>query len=246
MAQAPRGLGLAEETLLDLGELVGLELLRKRHGLDRHAAPDFRVLAEIHDAHGALAKLFFHLVATEHRLLGACDERKRSAGVRLRAPEDDRFRHLLGARQFRLEIPEFRVVVGHVAERRFGLVELALALEVEREIVEIVHHGVVQRHLAEVVEGHVELALPLEGEAEHARIGADCASDTSLPRSVTTKRFISSKTWPTTKRASGCINCSHTPWPVMRTKCAASRSAATPIVAPAPTPAESRGNSTIR
>src|SRR5213593_2746073 len=98
MTQAPGGFGLAEEPLLHLGELVRLEFLGKRHGLDRHDASDFRILAEIHDAHGALAELLLHPIAAEHRLLGAPPEREGPAGVSLPAAEDESFRHLPGAR----------------------------------------------------------------------------------------------------------------------------------------------------
>src|SRR6266702_3817771 len=131
VAQTPRGLGFAKKALLDLDELVRLEFLGKRHGLDRHDTSDLRILAEIHGTHCALAELLFHSVATEHRLLGAPAEREGPAGVGLRATENKGFRHLPGARQPRFEVAELRVVVGHVAEYGFGLVELALALEVE-------------------------------------------------------------------------------------------------------------------
>jgi hypothetical protein len=43
MRKSPGGLGLAEEPLLHLGELVGLEFLRQRHRLDRDDAADLRI-----------------------------------------------------------------------------------------------------------------------------------------------------------------------------------------------------------
>jgi hypothetical protein len=58
-------------------------------------------------------------------------------------------------------------VLGHVTEHGLGLVELALALEVERKVVKIVHQAVGQWHLAKLVPSHVELALTLIGQAKH-------------------------------------------------------------------------------
>ena len=63
--EAPGGLRLAEEALLHLGELLGLELLREGHRLDRHVAADLRILAEVHHSHRALAELLLHLEAPE-------------------------------------------------------------------------------------------------------------------------------------------------------------------------------------
>ena len=98
--QAPGGLGLAEEALLHLGQLVGLELLRQRHGLDRDHAADLRVLAEVDHAHRALAELLLDLVAAEHRLFdrAAAQQIMRAAWMRAAAAaEDDRLGQLLGA-----------------------------------------------------------------------------------------------------------------------------------------------------
>ena len=77
-------------------------------------------------------------------------------------------------------------------------------------------------------------------------LAADDASEASLPRSVIMKRLVISSTWPITSSTSGCMNCSHMPWPVMSTKWVMSSSAATPAVTPAPMPALSRGSSAIR
>jgi hypothetical protein len=163
--QAPGGLGLAEETLLHFGELVRLELLGERHRLDRHHAADLRVLAEVHHAHRALAELLLDLVAAEHRLLdGAALARgPEDAGVGLaaaRAAEHHRLGELLRARQAGREILELRVEVVHVLEHGLRLVELALPLEVERKVVQVVEQRVGQRHLAELVPGEVELPCP--------------------------------------------------------------------------------------
>jgi hypothetical protein len=48
----------------------------------------------------------------------------------------------------------------HVAEHALGLVELALALEIEPEVVQVLHQRVGERDLAELVPRHVELTLP--------------------------------------------------------------------------------------
>ena len=161
-----RGLRLAEEALLHPGDLVGLELLRQRQRLDRHLAPDLRVLAEIDHAHRALAELLLDLEAAELRLL-ADAELQRAARVRA-AAEDHRLGELLGARDLLADIAELGVEGVDVAEHRLGLVELALALEIEAEVVEVVGERLGHRHLPELVPGEVELALSLVGEAEHA------------------------------------------------------------------------------
>ena len=84
------------------------------------------------------------------------------------AAQYDRLRHRPGAAQPRLQVAELGVVLGHVLEHVFRLVELAFALEIERQVVQVVHHAVVHRHLAELVPGHIELALALKREPEHA------------------------------------------------------------------------------
>ncbi len=170
VVEAPGGFRLAEEALLDLDQFVGLELLRQGHGLDRHDAVDLRVAAEIDHAHGALAQFLLDLVAAQHRLLdiaGGIDQAGIAAPASASA-ENHGFRQLFGAIDAGLDIAEFRVVIEYVAEHRLGLVELALAFEVQRQVVHVLHQRVVHRALAELVEGHVELALALEGQAQHA------------------------------------------------------------------------------
>ena len=66
------------------------------------------------------------------------------------------------------QVTEIQAVVAHVTEDSLCLVELALALVIQRQVVEVFHQPVVHRALAELVKGHVELPLPLEGKAEHA------------------------------------------------------------------------------
>jgi hypothetical protein len=81
-AHTGRDPGFAEEALLHLFQLVGFELLRQRYGLDRDDAADFRVPAQIDDAHRALAEFLFH-----HLGIGItdpeCDERPHIAKDRL-------------------------------------------------------------------------------------------------------------------------------------------------------------------
>ncbi len=49
-----------------------------------------------------------------------------------------------------------------------GLVELALALKVHGQVVQVAHHRVAHRHAAEAVKGHVQLALALQSQPHHA------------------------------------------------------------------------------
>jgi hypothetical protein len=51
---------------------------------------------------------------------------------------------------------------------RLSLVELALALKVQRQAVQVAHHRIAHRHPAEAVEGHVQLTLTLKRQAHHA------------------------------------------------------------------------------
>src|SRR5207245_8511212 len=116
------------------------------------------ILAEIDHPHRALAELFLHLEAAE---LGLFAHAKLQGAARMRgtAAQDHRLGELLGARQPELEIAELRVELVHVAEHALRLVELALALEVERQVVEVVEQRLGKRHLAELVPGEIELAL---------------------------------------------------------------------------------------
>ena len=50
----------------------------------------------------------------------------------------------------------------------FGLVELALALEIQGQVVHVAHHRVAHGDTAEPVKRHVELALALQSKAHHA------------------------------------------------------------------------------
>ena len=84
MSETPRGLGFAEKPLFDVLQLVGLELLRQRHRLDRHHAADLGILAEVDDAHRALAQLLLHLVAAEHWLFHAAAGQDHGAAMTAR------------------------------------------------------------------------------------------------------------------------------------------------------------------
>ena len=83
------------------------------------------------------------------------------------AAQHDRFRQILGAIQLRLQVLVVLVVAGHMLVHGLGLVELAFALKIEREVVHVAHHGVAHRDAPESVERHVELALTLQRQAHH-------------------------------------------------------------------------------
>ena len=84
------------------------------------------------------------------------------------ATQDDGFRHAARTRHTLFQITEFRVVAVHVIKHGFRFIELALTLEIQREVVENFHHAIVHRQFAEFVEGHVKLPLPLKRKAQHA------------------------------------------------------------------------------
>ena len=98
-------------------------------------------LPEIDHAHGALAQFLLDLVAAEHGLFDGPPVEDHGAAVGAAAPPPRiTVSDIALARgQALLEIAELRVEVGHVAEHRLGLVELALALEIQRQVVEVVH-----------------------------------------------------------------------------------------------------------
>ena len=75
---------------------------------------------------------------------------------------------IFGTCNLLLQILVFRIVAMHVLIHRLRLVELALALEIERQVVQVVHQWRIKRHLAKLVECHVELALSLERQTKHA------------------------------------------------------------------------------
>ena len=63
--QPPRRLGLAQEAVARLGEVLGLELAAERERLQRHLAPAFRVAAEVERAHRAALELALDAVAAD-------------------------------------------------------------------------------------------------------------------------------------------------------------------------------------
>ncbi len=67
-----------------------------------------------------------------------------------------------------LEVAILRIVLRHEIEHRLRLVELAAALVIERQVVEIVHQLRVYRTLLELLEGQIELALSLVGKRKDA------------------------------------------------------------------------------
>ena len=119
------------------------------------------------------------------------------------APQHDGFRQVLRPIQLGLQILVVLVVGGHVLVHRLGLVELALAFEVQRQVVQVAHDGITHWHAAKAVECGVELLLPLQGQALIRLVSADSSSDFSLPASVTRKRLVVSARWPMTSNTAG-------------------------------------------
>ena len=153
--QTARSFRLAEKALLYLDKFIRLEFLRKRHGLDSHNPPDLRVPAKIHHTHGTLAKFLLHLIAAEHWLFKRPTALTQNAGVTASTAtttENDGLGHLFRTSKTLLQIAEFWVVIGHVSKHRLGLVELALALKVERQVVQVIHQRVINRHFAKIIE----------------------------------------------------------------------------------------------
>ncbi len=64
--QTAGGFSLAEKALARINQLVAREFLGQGHGLDRDDATDFRILAQIHDAHRTLAQFLVDLIAPQH------------------------------------------------------------------------------------------------------------------------------------------------------------------------------------
>ena len=59
------------------------------------------------------------------------------------------------------------VIGGHVFVDCLCLVELALALKVHRQAIQIAHNRFVHWHTAESIKCHVQLTLALQGETHH-------------------------------------------------------------------------------
>ena len=160
---------LAEETLARIDQFVARELLAQGHGLDRHDTADLRVLAQIDHAHRALAEFLVDLVAPEHRLFDpAAVEQHRATRMGATSAEHDGLGQVLGTVELGLQVLVVLVVGSHVLVHGLGLVELALALEVQRQAVQVAHHGVTERNPAEAVERGIKLTLTLQRQAHHA------------------------------------------------------------------------------
>src|SRR5207253_7143178 len=111
--EAACGFRFTEKAVFDILQLVGIELLRQGHGLDRHHAADLRVFTEIYDTHRALAQLFFHLIAAEHRFFhAAAGENHGAARMSAGAAENQRLGHRLGAAYAFTDILEFGIFLG--------------------------------------------------------------------------------------------------------------------------------------
>ena len=169
MLQATRSFRFTEETLARIDQFVAGKLLAERHGLDGHHATDLWVFPQVHHPHGALAKLFVDLVAAQHWFFHcAAVQQHGPAWMCSTATQYDRLRQILGPVQFRLQILVVLVVGRHVLIHGLGLVELALAFEIQRQVVHIAHHRVAHGNPAETVKSHVELTLALQSQAHHA------------------------------------------------------------------------------
>ena len=166
--QASRGLGLAEKPFPCVRQLVAFELLAERHGLDCHDPADLRVLAQVDHPHRAFAQLFIDLIAAKHRLFNrAAVKQHGAARMRAAATQNHRFRQVPGAVQLRLQVFVVLLPGGHVFIDRLRLVELALALEIERKVVQVLHQRIAHWHAPEAVERRVQLSLTLQRKSHH-------------------------------------------------------------------------------
>ena len=96
--QATGGFSLAKEPFARVVKLFAFKLLAQSHGFDGDYPANFRVLAQIHNAHRAFAQLFFNLVAAQHGFFDAAALQQHGAArVRATAAQNNRFRQVFGA-----------------------------------------------------------------------------------------------------------------------------------------------------
>ncbi len=167
--QPTGGFRLAEKALTRIRQLGAFELGAQRQRLDGHGASDLGVTPLVDHAHGAFAELFLDPVAAEHGLLNPrTAEQQGAARVGRGAWQHHGFRQTPGPPQTGLHLGIASVQTGHVFVDRLHLVELALALEVQRQLLQVVHQRPAVGHAPEPIESQVELALPLQRQPHHA------------------------------------------------------------------------------
>ena len=169
MLQAPGGFGFPEKARTGVCQRIAFKLLAQGHGFDRHHASDFAIFAQIEHTHRALTKLFFNLIAPQHRLFNpATVEQHGSARVGAATAQNDGFRQVFGPVKFGLQVFVDLVVSGPVFVPSLSLVELPFALKIKRQVVHVVHQCIGKGDTPETVKSHIELTLALQGQTHHA------------------------------------------------------------------------------
>ncbi len=161
MREPTRGLGFAQEALLEVLDRLRLEVRVQHQGLDRDLAPDLGVAPQVHHAHRALAQLALDLEAAQHRLLRPRAAENQGAGAAAAghgAAQRHRVLQLLVAPDALGDVAVAATVAPAVAEGLGGLREALAPLVVESERVDAVDGGIVGCAAAQAAEGLVELA----------------------------------------------------------------------------------------
>ena len=135
--KAGGGFCFPEETFFDLHEPVSFKLLRKRERLDRQYAAEFRILANVNDAHAPFGQFLLDLIAAKHRFLHTLliqyERTRRQAGAN--TAQYGIVFYCFAAGQAFLYVAEPSVMGREILVDTACLVELTLAFEIEREVV---------------------------------------------------------------------------------------------------------------
>ena len=175
MVESAGGFRLAEKALFDLLDLLGIDLV-EADGLDCHLAVDLGITPQVDRPHRPPPQLFLDLEATDGRHRRATSlQDDRVLFATAGSAEDHRFTGLFHRAD----------TLGHILEftggpdmfvNRGGLVEHALALEIQRQVIEQIPDSIVfHRAFAELLEGQVQQSLPLKRQAQHL-VGFDAVA----------------------------------------------------------------------
>ena len=160
--QTARCLCFAKKPRTGVNQIFAIELFAQCHGLDGNNTANLWIFTQVHHPHRAFAKFLLNLVTPQHRLFNRAAVKKHdSPGARTTAAKHDGLGQGPGPIKLGLDIFVVCVMGRHVLVHRFCLVELAFALKIKRQAVQVAHDRLVHRNPAKAVKRHVKLALAL-------------------------------------------------------------------------------------
>ncbi len=133
MGQAAGCFSLPKKAVARLFQIVHVEFVRQRNGLDGNRAIDARVAAQVHHAHGAASQLTENLVPTQVLRLFRVDAGASVAGRLTRRVVLE----LVGCQQAVLDVAESGIQVGHVAEHLAGFIVPVGPVQTQAQAIEL-------------------------------------------------------------------------------------------------------------